>query len=179
MIFPADRDERNYVTYTDRRVFGTIRIRIFINARASTVHKTVIAQRSGASIACHPVVPEPFSEATGILPQIPAPDGQARSRAAAGVSGLAAGAKRFAGVLIRIGLRICDCRRTAHPARHAATDSHERSHAEGHWPQARGHSPCRALRPGLMVPPTGPLSTGWCVGKKDRVQVVRRACVLF
>jgi hypothetical protein len=73
------------------------------NRRASTVRKSAIAQRSGASVARHPAVPELFSEAAGILAQIPAPDGQARSRAVAGVSGLAAGAKRFAGVLIRIG----------------------------------------------------------------------------
>jgi hypothetical protein len=41
------------------------------------VRKSAIAQRSGTSVARHPVAPELFSEAAGILAQIPAPDGQA------------------------------------------------------------------------------------------------------
>jgi uncharacterized protein YjiS (DUF1127 family) len=55
------------------------------------VHKSAVAQQSGASIACHPAA-------------LPASDGQAPGPAAA--SGLTAGAKRFADVVTRIGLRI-------------------------------------------------------------------------
>lgn len=127
----------------------------------TAVHGAATAEPIGPSIEYSLAASASFSPPARVVADIAAPDGRASEQ----TPGVTFGWKAREEVrqwreLDRSVDRHRDRRRDSCPARHAAPGNHERSHAEGHWPQARGHSRCRALWPGLIVPPEQDLALG-------------------